>query len=80
MATWEILSEGDVVETDEGQKQYLQVRVVLTCPDVPNPESEDGKYTFDQDVIVVTNAAGRQAKLDAYANDYESEYCASLTG
>lgn len=78
MATWEILREGDVVDTSDGQKQAVTVAVSFGCPDHPNPDTEDGAYTFHQDVYLSVNPAARTATMDDYAADYEREYCESL--
>lgn len=78
--TWEVVSEGAIIQTSDGDKQDCVVRVVFDCPDHPNPDTEDGMYTFDQEVYLSTDSAQRTATMDAYANDYQSGFCTSLAG
>lgn len=76
-ATWEIIGTGNNADTD-APVDDVWVRVTFDCPDYPNPDSEDGTYSFDQEIMIPRRDPQRTDTLDQYAADYQTGYCASL--
>lgn len=77
-ATWEILNVGDNADTT-APVDDVWVRITFDCPGNPNPDSEDGMYTFDQEIMIPRRDPARTNTLNQYANDYQSGFCSQFT-